>query len=148
MTPEEMEKRLRTLEDIEAIKEMHRDYAFWLTNSQWDEVLDCFTEDADINIWKHGPRKGKREISDFFRKDIGGGRTTASPGHLAAQPVITVGGDKARGHWILYLFFSEPETRWVQGRHDCEYVKVDGKWKFSYLKFTRPWPVEADTFPK
>jgi hypothetical protein len=147
MELEEMEKRLRTLEDIEAIKTLHHNYAFWLTSSQWDEISDCFAEDAEVNIWKHGPRKGKKEILKFFREVITAGRKSGSPGHLVAQPVINVDGDRAKGYWIMYLFFNEP-TQCIQGRHDCEYVRVEGKWKIKSVKFTRPWPVQPDTFPK
>ena len=139
MTSEEMEKRLQVLEDIEAIKNMHRDYVYALASQQWDDMLDCFTEDGVADIWQWGLRRGKKEIEDLLKNTFQG-RILPTHGHLVAQPVITVDGDRAKGHWILYIFFAEPETRWIQGRHDCEYVKVDGKWKFSYLKFTRPWP--------
>jgi len=138
MSLEELEKRIGVLEDIEAIKRLHRNYVFYLSSRAWDELLDCFAEDATAEIWKHGLRRGKEEIKglvyDVFDK------LEKTPGHLVSQPVITVNGNRASGYWILYLFpFTEPMT-WWQGKHDCEYVKIDGKWKFSSVKFTRPWP--------
>ena len=139
MTLEDMEKRLGVLEDIEAIKSMHREYAFALAGQQWDDMLDCFADDAVADIWQWGLRTGRKEIEELFKEGFQG-RILPTHGHLVAEPVITVDGDKAGGHWILFLFFPEPDMRWIQGRHDCRYVKVDGKWKFSYLKFTRPWP--------
>ena len=51
--------------------------------------------------------------------------------------MLTIDGDTARGTWTVYIFFSVPNIEWVQGRHDCEYVKVNGEWKFSKLKFAR-----------
>jgi hypothetical protein len=138
MALEQMEKRLKVLEDIEAIKVLHREYVYALASQQWDDMLDCFAEDGSADIWTHGLCKGKKEIGDLFQSFAG--KILPSHGHLAAQPVITVDGDKAKGHWILYLFLPAPDSMWVQGRYDCEYVRVDGKWKFSYLKYTRPWP--------
>jgi len=146
MTLEELEKRVQVLEDIEEIKNLHREYVFGLASQQWDDMLDCFAEDAIADIFRWGLRKGKAEIEDLFKNTFNG-RILPTHGHFAAQPVISVEGDRAKGRWILYLFFAEPSVTWVQGRHDCEYIKVDGKWKFSYLKFTRPWPEVPEQKP-
>ena len=138
MTSEEIEKRLKVIEDIEAIKNMHNDYIYALASQQWDDMLDCFAEDSVADIWTHGPRKGKREIGELFRGFAG--KILPTHGHLVAQPVIKVNGDTAEGYWILYVFLAEPEMQWVQGRYDCRYVRINGEWKFSHLKYTRPWP--------
>lgn len=138
MTLEEIEKRLGILEDVEAIKKLHRDYVYALASQQWDDMLDCFAEDGSADIWTHGVRRGKKEIGDLFRGFAG--KILPSHGHLVAQPVITVDGDTAEGYWLLYLFLPAPESMWIQGKYDCKYVKVNGEWKFSYLKYTRPWP--------
>ena len=139
MTLEDLEKRITVLEDIEEIKQLHRKYTYALGSQQWDDMLDCFTEDALVDIWTHGLRKGKKEIEELFKKRFA---TFIQPthGHSVFQPVISVEGDRATGYWLLYLHFAEPSVSWIQGRHDCEYVRVNGKWKISWLKFTRPWP--------
>ncbi len=139
MALEELEKRIGVLEDIEAIKQLHRKYVYALASQQWDDMLDYFIDDGIADIWQWGLRKGKKEIEDLFKNTFNG-RILPTYGHLVAQPVISVDGETAEGYWILYLFFPEPEVRWIQGRHDCKYVKVGGEWKFSYVKFTRPWP--------
>jgi hypothetical protein len=59
-----------------------------------------------------------------------------------------VDGNTAKGTWALYLFWSEPEVKWVQGRQECEYEKINGEWKIKSNKYIRPWPVGPDTFPK
>ena len=139
MTPDELEKRVQLLEDIEEIKKLHINYIYWLCKLQWDDMLDCFTEDATLDLMDQGVRKGKREISEVFHNVLAK-MIKLNDGHFVGQPVISVNGNKAKGHWILYLFFSEPSVRWMQGRQECEYVKVDGKWKFSSVKFINPWP--------
>jgi hypothetical protein len=140
MTLEELEKRVRVLEDLEEIKKVHREYVFALASLQWADYVNCFTDDAVLDIWTRGTRRGKKEIIELINSSL---VKDVKPvfGHLASQPVITIDGDTAKGYWILYLFFPRTEKKtWVQGRQDCEYRKVDGKWKISYVKFVRPWP--------
>ena len=145
MTVAELEGRLRIIEDMEAIRAFHHEYVFYLNNRQWDDMADCFTEDAFANI--HGPCSGKEEIRKLFTERIsklnkGKGRDA----HFAVEPVLRVDGDRAEGHWLIYILISDPITgspsRWIPGRYDCEYSKVKGEWKFSSLKYTSPWPPE------
>jgi ketosteroid isomerase-like protein len=145
MTPEEVEKRLRRLEDIQDIKDLHREYIYWVNNCEWDRVIDCFTDDASANIGRHGLRRGKGELNKLFKVDIqNNNQGRGRDGHFAIQPVISVQGDKASGHWLMYVMVSDPATgnalRWSHGRHDAEYRRVDGKWKISSIVWTNPWP--------
>lgn len=139
MTLEGLEKRVKVLEDIEAIKKLHINYVYLLCNLQWDDMLECFAEDATMELLDQGVSKGKKEISGVFHNVLAK-MIKRNDGHFVGQPVISVKGDRAKGHWILYLFFAEPEVKWLQGRQDCEYVRVNGEWKFSSVKFTAPWP--------
>lgn len=139
MTLEELEKRVKVLEDIEAIKKLHINYVYLLCNLQWDDMLECFAEDATLELLDQGVCQGKKEISGVFHNVLAK-MIKRNDGHFVGQPIISVKGDRAKGHWILYLFFAEPEVRWLQGRQDCEYVRVNGEWKFSKVRFTAPWP--------
>jgi len=38
-------------------------------------------------------------------------------------------------------------VQWVQGKHECEYVKENGQWKFSKLKFTRTLASQPSEYP-
>ncbi|MBN1191069.1 MAG: nuclear transport factor 2 family protein [Dehalococcoidales bacterium] len=138
MTLEEIEKRLEAIEDIEAIKKLQRKYVYALASQQWDDMLECFDENGSADIWNHGLKKGQKEIAELFSSFSG--KILPTHGHLVAQPVIDVDGHKAQGYWLLYLFLPDADSTWVQGRYDCEYVKVKGEWKFKHLKYTRPWP--------
>jgi len=141
VTLEELEKRVRHLEDIEEIKELHREYLFCISNLEFDKALDCFSETIMVDIADYGMRKGKDVVSKFFKEVIYNNVLQSKDGHFTGQPVISVEGDRAKGHWMFYRFVPEPSpVRWVQGRYDCEYVKENGKWKFSVLKLARPWP--------
>jgi hypothetical protein len=156
MTLEELEKRVRALEDVEEIKILHNEYIYALMDWQWDKMLDCFAEDATADIHRQ-VRRGKKEIGIIFKEEVGK-VTKQKGGQILIQPVIHVDGDTATGHWAWYRFFYNFYTEvgwhykifgpWEQARYDCEYVRENGKWKFKTLKLTRPWPVQPDLTPK
>ena len=153
MDNKEIEEQLNQLQDIQYIKDLHREYVYWVGNCEWDRVIDCFTEDCSVNISKWGLRKGKASLTDLFKRDIGNnnmGRGRDS--HCATMPVIKVDGDKARGQWLMYVFISEPESgkalRWFAGRHDADYRRVEGQWKIHSLVYTAPWPRTSESVPK
>lgn len=153
MTLEELEKRLKRLEEIEAIKCLQNEYIFYLLNGQWEEIVECFSENAQVHIWRHGRCQGKKEIYRLFTERIS--KANAGKGrdaHFTVMPVINVEGDHAKGHWMLYIFIADKNTgvvsRFLQGRYDCEYVKENGIWKFSKLVWTNPWPLTEESLPR
>jgi ketosteroid isomerase-like protein len=141
VTLEELEKRVRELEDKDHIKDLHRDYLFYISNLEFDKALDCFSETITVEIADYETRKGKEGVTKFFKDVIYENVRQSKDGHFTGQAVVSVEGERAKGHWMFYRFLPEPsKARWVQGRYDCEYIKEDGKWKFSFIKLTRPWP--------
>jgi hypothetical protein len=158
MTLAELEKRVQTLEDIEEIKNMHREYIFFLMTRQFEKMVDCFAENAVLDIVtfsiaKGKPtreqREGKKEIRELFKTMASWVRESEGEipkgGHFLVQPVITVEGNKAKGHWLLERMKEDVKpsgSSWIflPARYDCEYVKEAGKWKFSMIKLTHPWP--------
>jgi ketosteroid isomerase-like protein len=146
MTLKELEKRVQAIEDLEEIKQMHQEYVLCLDNIQFAKALDFFTDDAEVEVRFSGVMKGRENYSKIYLGTLAQ-RKERHDGHLVAQPNITVDGNTAKGHWIVYMFFSVPTIQWVQGRHDCEYVKEGGKWKFSKLKFARTLASRPDLYP-
>ena len=139
MNAEEIANKVQELADIEDIKKLHIGYVYALNSLQWDEMLDCFTEDAVIDLWNHGLCRGKSEIEANFKGELAN-MVKPVDGHFIGQPLINVHGDKADGQWAMYIFFPESERRFVKGKYDAEYTRLKGKWKFSKLIFTCPWP--------
>ena len=148
MTQTELEARINALEDIKAIKNMHKEFVFLLMNSQLEEMINYFTDQAVVEMRSSSPRKGKAEIAELLRQEISE-LNNPSAIYMLIQPVITANGDTANAHWILDYFtkaqgtLSQPAPIYMPGRHDCEYARVNGKWQFSYLKWTCPWPEQA-----
>jgi hypothetical protein len=146
MDVKEMEKRLLALEDLEAIKQMHYDYMSCLDNIRFAKALDFFTDDAEVEVRNSGVMRGRENYSKIYLGTLAM-RKERHDGHLAAQPVISIDGNRAKGHWIIYMFFSVPAIEWIQGRHDCEYVKLNGQWKFSKLRFARTLASKESLYP-
>jgi ketosteroid isomerase-like protein len=143
-----LEKRVQEMEDAEAIRQMHTEYIYNLSNWEFDKMQDCFTDDAVEEIHPGHQHTGISEIKkvfDEFKKN-----PPQKGGHMLIQPVISVKGDKAEGHWIMYrlnYYFTGPSGQiinmfgpHIQRKYECEYRKEKGKWKFSNLKFIDPWP--------
>ena len=148
MSLEELEKRVRALEELEEIKKLHQHYINLMDNLQYEEVLDLFTEDATSEVRNFGIKKGKKEMAEIYLGVLAKKRgKTRFDGHMAIEPDIMVDGDTAKGTWLIYMLFSKPEIQWVQGKNECEYKKENGTWKISKLKFTRTLASDPDLYP-
>jgi len=148
MSLEELEKRVRALEDIEEIKKLHQHYIDLMDNLRYEEVLDLFTEDATSEIRHFGVKKGKKEMATVYLGVLAKRRgDTRFDGHMAVQPDIEVEGDAAKGTWLIYMLFSKPVIAWVQGKNECEYRKVNEQWKISKLKCTRTLASDPALYP-
>ncbi len=147
MSLEELEKRVKAIEDLEEIKKLHQRYINLMDDLKYREVLDLFTDDCTSEVRDSGEKRGKKEIEELYTKIATIRGVVRYDGHLAVEPDITVDGDTARGTWLIYMLFSKPAINWVQGRNDCEYKKVDGQWRIRKLKFTRTLASDPSMYP-
>jgi hypothetical protein len=145
VTTEELEKKVRVLEDLNEIMELQRRYMYYFDSLEFDKIGDCYAENAKMQIRNSPVVKGKKAIVEFYQTR-GKGKKVPTDAHFVGQPLISVEGDKARGRWNVCILFAEP-VRWVQGRNDVEYIKENGKWKFNSLKFTRIKAAPASMAP-
>jgi hypothetical protein len=138
----ELEARLRTLEEIEAIKRLKYRYLRCLDTKQWDEMAETFTADATTEYSDGEYRfEGRAAIMEFLK-----GTPLAREGeyigvHQCQQPEIELTGETtARGVWALYnyLIHKRDQTglRICAFYHD-EYVKQDGEWKIRHTGYRR-----------
>jgi len=145
MNIEELEKRLRIMEDIEEIKKLHLTYVNALITCDWDMVDECFAEHGAVDFKETGVLRGKQAVSNDFRERISKSHI-GKEGIFTVHPIISVEGDEAKGNWFFYSLiyhprefvdFPEPDRvpDWVQGIYDMEYIRERGKWKISLLKW-------------
>ena len=149
MSLEELEKRVRTLEDMDQIQKLQVHYVNCLTTANWPEVHDCFSDNAVIDF-PQGIARGKGEIIAIFR-DLVAQMHVGLEGNFVVHPIVTVDGDTAKGSWLLYIQFARPRALpsdftsliggempdWMQGFYEMEYVRESGKWKICLLKWRR-----------
>jgi hypothetical protein len=136
MALDDIEKRLKVLEDTEDIKKMHQSYIGCLDNLLFDKALEYFIEDCTAELCDSGVYSGIKEVTKLYHAmEIE--RDNVRDGHFACEPDITVDGDTAKGTWTIFIMFFKPSVQWVRGKQQCNYVKIDGKWKFKNLKFQR-----------
>ena len=137
MSLEDLERRIRVLEDIEEIKTLKRRYcAYCDDNYDADALADLFTEDAVWDGGMRGRNDGREEIRSFFKRAP---QRLPFAIHMVMNPIIEVNGETAKGTWYLFQPCTWAEGNraiWGAARYDEEYVKVGGQWKFQNLKLT------------
>ena len=141
MKPEEIERKLQIIEDIEKIKRLQYRYINSLTAMKWDDIVDCFPENGEVDLgYPEGLIiKGKEAISKLFKEGISKAHV-GKEGLFVVHPVIDVDGDRATGKFVSYFMHlgvngQPPMVDWVQGVYDCKYIKVNNQWKISLLKW-------------
>jgi uncharacterized protein (TIGR02246 family) len=151
-TLEEQQKQIKKFQDIQELQELHTNYAYLLLARDWEKIVDLFTDDAVAILHRRGRFQGKSAIIEIFKKVVqnnssGKGRDS----HVAVQPIIHVDGDKAAAQWLMFVISvdskGEYENIIQHGRHEIEYVRINGKWRIKYMLFTSPWPREAWSNP-
>ena len=148
MSIEDLEKRIRAIEDLEDIKRLHQKYVNLMDNLHYDKVFDLFTEDAEVEVRNSGVKRGKNEIAEIYLSIIAKTKgTLRDNGHLAIAPDIAVDGDIAKGTWLIYMLFCKLSIQWVQGLNECEYRRENEGWKISKLKFTRTLASDPSLYP-
>lgn len=123
---DELERRVRRLEDLDAIRQLRARYCLYLDTGQWDSVADLFTDDGEFTGMS-SPR-GREEIRTFFA-----GLSDSMNGfwHFTTNETIDIDGDRADGEAYLYMTcVLDDEPHVAAGRYRDEFVKQQGRWLF------------------
>lgn len=128
---DELQNRVRILEDAEAIRNLKARYAAYCDdNYNPDKIPELFVEDA---VWESGSLgrfEGREAIREFFH---GASKIFTFALHYGLNPQIEINGDTARGRWYLFMPCTVSDgnkAMWRAGIDDEEYVRVNGEWKF------------------
>ncbi len=147
MNLEELEARLRSVEDQLEIDKLEKMYGYYLDNNMPHKIVDMFSDDCDsIQIANRGVFKGKEGVRkfclDFLGRPRGGDKGSHMAFHHQLQGVVNIApdGKTAKGRWQLIWFAACPEVTngpmtsvLGHGVYENEFVKVDGKWKFQKI---------------
>lgn len=127
----DLEKRIRIMEDIEAIKKLKAKYFRCVDKKLWEEMETVLTEDA-VADYGMGIEllQGRKEIIEFLKKNLD--RDSMISVHQGHNPEIEITSDTtARGVWVLNdrLIIQTIATLNGWRYYEDEYVKVNGEWK-------------------
>jgi hypothetical protein len=135
MSASDLEKRITTLEDIEAIKKLKARYcAVCDDDHNPDRITTLF---ADDGIWEgggFGKAQGHAAIRELFQ---GFQKLISFSQHNVMNPIIEVDGDRAKGTWYFlgpFTFREKNDARWIIATYEDDYVKINGEWKYQHLR--------------
>ena len=130
------------LQEIEAIKRLKYKYMRCLDNKLWEEMAECFAENATCS-YSGGKYEfsGRETILNFFRESMDPAHILSS--HTVHHPEIDITSDTtARAEWGLEdVFINEEMGITVRGAayYKDEYVKVGDTWKIKHTGYERAY---------
>lgn len=133
---------LEELEAIEAIKRLKYKYMRCIDRKEWEELADCFTEDATA-AYSGGKYAytGAPAILEFLSKAMGAPSFHSS--HRVHHPEIELTSDTtATGTWALEDVVIESKLNFtLRGAafYFDQYKKVDGQWKIKHTGYERTY---------
>jgi hypothetical protein len=154
-------RRVRSLQDGEAIENLISMYGYYLDKQQWNLLNDLFVEDTTMEISQRGVYVGRKSVMHawelFGPQNI---ERNHLHNHIQMQPVIHVDPDGQRA-WVRSRALSQLGTFgssgiWGDSVYENELVKEEGVWKIKrdhlYTTFFAPydvgWSMGARPAPK
>ena len=142
-TTEDLARRIRRLEDIEAIKQLISRYSQASDkNNDPELMLPLFTEDGALDVGSgYGRFQGHDVLREFF---LGTPKIISWSLHYNISPLvkIEVDGNSARAFWYLWELANMPDAKaegevavWIGGTYDSDVVREDdGQWRFKEIR--------------
>jgi hypothetical protein len=139
----ELETKVRELTDREALRDLRYRYHEYINEGRLADIVDLFTEDGELEFGPLGKAKGPDQMKAFFA-NLGPSASHASRGphftfvkQYIHNHVIEIHGDVATGFSYLEAKpIINGEAYLVAGRYNDEYVRRQGQWRFTSMKFT------------
>lgn len=138
-TIEDLEARVRLLEDIQAINKLKARYCAYC-DAGYDPagIAGLFTEDG---IWDGGRTFGRSEGADAIHRHFEAASQRISIArHQVMNPIIEVHGDEATGDWLLFQPCTAPDegdgdqALWLAATYHDRYRRVAGEWLISAME--------------
>lgn len=128
---DELEARLRRLEDLESIRQLFVDYGHYLDSGDFAAYGSLFAEEGEVLLGPIGRAKGPAAIQALMEKTLGG--RGGNSYHLIANPIVDLDGDRATSEvtWAVIARGKDGQPVLpMVGRHVDTLVREGGRWKF------------------
>lgn len=127
-----------TLGELYDIERLKYKYLRCVDLKLWDELAECFTDDATASYAGGNLRfEGRDAILDFLRTALASQLTS----HKCHHPEIDLlGPDQARGVWALEDVVIDAKAGYtIRGAayYTDDYVKQDGRWLIRHTGYKR-----------
>jgi hypothetical protein len=135
----EIQAAMKRFEDMEAIKRLKYMYLRCVDSKLWDDLAECFAEDATTS-YEGGTHSlvGRNAIMDFFRSH--NVREIITIHHVHHPEIEIQGTNAARATWALEDYVIDLKANYsLRGAafYEDEYVRVEGHWKIKHTGFKR-----------
>jgi ketosteroid isomerase-like protein len=147
-----LDARLRDLEAVTSIEDLHRRFTRAVADRKFDTLSGFFTDDAVIDMRRHGERHGTDAIKRHFDGMVS--VPLIGSGWLLSSPVVHVAGDAASGEWTWHRFLVDGTVAgrpmrvwgvWEEGRYRCSYRRTEQGWRFSRMRVRVVLPDHDDS---
>ena len=149
---ESLVARIARLEAKEAVLSTLNQYVYSLDTGFGDEILDCYTDDAVLDVPNFPPAdgndlhfEGRKEIAPLYAP-YGEREPRIGGGHHTANIAINVAPDLQRADVSAY-FMTGTQNGMQGGRYEgFMRFEPDGKWRWEKLSITSAWGFTATQF--
>jgi ketosteroid isomerase-like protein len=125
-------RRVRRLEDIEAIRTLRNRYHAAINDGRYADIAGLFTPDAVVELGYLARYEGHAAIDKGFRGM--GERERFFIKQFIHSHTVEVDGDRATGTSYLEARYGRYGVSYlVSGRYDDVYVRSDGQWLFQAM---------------
>lgn len=132
--------RINELEDAERIRDLQHSYWRAVDLKQPQALREVFAPGEILIHFEDMPIWRDRDAFVQFFSDLGLD-PARQENHFGLNPIIRFEGrDEAAATWRLHMFAYNFQTRTViriSGMYDARYVRREGRWWISQLKFKR-----------
>src|SRR5208337_1883904 len=120
-----------TLEDREQIRDLYTRYALTLDSGQYDDWVDCFTDDGVFEsprFGRHTGREGLRKFTSLYDESLGGAQVR----HVVTTVHFKIEGDRAVGGcYLTYYHSKNGKTQLAAiGHYEDKLRKAADSWRF------------------
>ncbi|MBB1492318.1 nuclear transport factor 2 family protein [Paracoccus sp. MC1854] len=129
----DLDARLRAVEDRQAISELRAHYCHVLDARDWDALATLFTADGEFQGLAHVT--GRDAIHRFFSTTVD--RLAEGFWHFCTNATVQLDGDTATGRISMqYLSVKKGVSYVSAGHYDDELRREDGLWRFRKRQIT------------
>ncbi|MBN1831876.1 MAG: nuclear transport factor 2 family protein [Deltaproteobacteria bacterium] len=130
---EDLESRVKELEDHEEIRQLLMDYGRFLDQRDFRAFSELFAETDGEWIGGMGRAKGSKAIRELMESTIGRDTSITQSCHLFTNETIQVNGDQATAltKWIFVVpgESNRPQLFFL-GHYEDSMIRENGRWKF------------------